>query len=222
MVKFGGVNSLFDELIRNDDTHAQFLRAEWKLMCPLCQRYQSAHTILSQIPVFNLISVAEIKQSEGDPFAALMAKINTAQTTNTAQTCLHCGATEHMNKVPRTSFESCGVPEFIRLDLPERDPPSRYNLGPDEDHVLCIQGVPVTTYRLMGVILYKLDAHYITDVYKQRERCWVRFDGYEPANGIGQCVRLPARGYGHVHHRFGLEGRYYPVLLVYGRKQVAS
>ena len=29
------------------------------------------------------------------------------------------------------------------------------------DHVLCIQGMPVATYQLIGVILYKLDGHYI-------------------------------------------------------------
>jgi len=83
-----------------------------------------------------------------------------------------------------------------------------------DDHVLTIGGTVVGKYHLIGVMLYKLDAHYITQAYDARERSWVRYDGYPPAKGLGQRDSPPT---GRVDHEHGLEGKYYPVDLLYVR-----
>jgi hypothetical protein len=61
-------------------------------------------------------------------------------------------------------------------------------------------------------MLYKFDAHYITDVFDARERSWVRYDGYPPACGVGVRVRPPT---GRCLHTHGLSGEYFPVNLLY-------
>ena len=81
--------------------------------------------------------------------------------------------------------------------------------------MLRVDGTAAGTYKLIGVLLYKSGAHYIADTWDGREKCFVRYDGYEPANGLGRRVQEPSPGrFKHVH---GLGGWYFPVFVVYGR-----
>ena len=82
-----------------------------------------------------------------------------------------------------------------------------------DKHVLKLNGDDVGTYELIGVLLYKKQTHYITTVY-DRTYGWVRYDGYPPANGVGQRVPPPE---GRVRHVHGLSGEYYPVDVLYAR-----
>ena len=43
----------------------------------------------------------------------------------------------------------------------------------------------------------------------------MRYDGYTPANGLGQRVLEPPPG--RFSHEHGLDGMYFPVCVVYGR-----
>jgi hypothetical protein len=81
-----------------------------------------------------------------------------------------------------------------------------------------IDGSCIGPYQLIGVMLYKLDTHYIADVYDATYG-WVRYDAYEPADGVGQRVQPPT---GRTQHTHGLSGEYYPVELLYARISVGG
>ncbi len=82
------------------------------------------------------------------------------------------------------------------------------------ERTLFIDGNEIASYRLIAALLYKSGAHYIVDCYDAREQCWIRYDGYPPARGEGQRVQGPASRVKHTH---GLQGTYFPIMLVYGK-----
>ena len=109
----------------------------------------------------------------------------------------------------RAAPASAGAPaDVLILELEDFDEPERrFALRPEE-----IRAMPLhqASYRLVGVLLYSYNYHYIADALDADEGRWIRYDAYVN-NAIGRPVEAPTGR--DVHNR----QVYYAIALVYVR-----
>ena len=124
--------------------------------------------------------------------------------TRTNVNCAGCGRSGRGEKRPHTSASAS--PRLIAFELPDNAPRTLpYALPLESKFGL---GEAALTYRLVAVLYYCHNYHFVSDVLDPRDRAWLRFDGMH-ARGLGQPVASPR---GRVEHR---GRRYYPVAAVY-------
>jgi hypothetical protein len=192
------------------------LRVSARPRCTCCGEYQRA-----ELSTDARISVTEtqLRQADGDPFAALLSKCNNVEEQQHVSECNACKKIAKLEMVPHTNAVLKAPPSLIMLELP--DTPSgrvRYTLRAEEQRDLIISGQSFGSYQLVGIILYKKGAHYIADVLDQTARVFVRYDGMH--NG-GRGVAAGAPGpTGKVQHNGPSAGTYFPVLCAYTRVTV--
>ena len=175
MGTFGAAGSVLHCLLEPIRDH--LLRTTYVPACTVCSELQREPTSFSQLPPRIFVQPSSIRAADGDVFAALLSKCNHILTQPVASTCAYCGAHEPLDDVPMTSVRDCGAPALIAVELDDKAPSSMqelYYLRANEDHVLSIDSIKYGTYRLAAVIYYKLNTHFITDVFDERERSWIR------------------------------------------------
>ena len=149
-----------------------------------------------------------LRQAHGDAFAAFVAECSSksamAPLGGGSDTCSH----PRRRRRP-TYSASAGTPaDVLLLELDDSDAPERnFALRPEETrHMPLLQ----ESYRLVGVLFYSHDYHYIADVLDPDGHGWVRYDAN--SNGaIGWDVGAPTGRVQHEHHS------YYAILLAYVR-----
>lgn len=107
------------------------------------------------------------------------------------------------------------LPAALHLAQRELLPPAastcaeHYSLRPHDLHTLSwLAEAPA--YRLVAVLYYQRNTHFIADVLDPRDDCWLRFDGMDPRyHGRGVPVAAPT---GRTSH---LGGSYFRVVVVY-------
>ena len=149
-----------------------------------------------------------LRQAHGDAFAAFVAECGgrsaMAPLGGGSDTCSH----PRRRRRP-TYSASAGTPaDVLLLELDDSDAPERnFALHPEETrHMPLLQ----ESYRLVGVLLYSHNYHYIADVLDPDGHGWVRYDAN--SNGaIGWHVGAPTGRVQHEHYS------YYAILLAYVR-----
>ena len=214
MQRFGGAGAVLTNLLAHLPS-SDFLRIDSTPVCPACCKHQrEAFTFQPSFTCLDL-DRRTLRAAGGDPFLALLNHINNIERNPHTTECKFCGTREQHDMVRFTSVPTHGAPRFICLELPDRDPPGSYHLCANEDRELMINEATSGKYRLVSVLLHKLGAHFIADTFDAREQCWIRFDGYSPACGLGQRVTPPQAG--RVRHTHSLSGSYIPTYVIYGR-----
>ena len=151
------------------------------------------HLLTISAPESITLSAQQLQAVQGSVFGSLRNKLASQPTTAALQE----------------------LPRAIVLELPGNPPPSlQYSLQPRASHRLQLHGREFS-YRLIGLIMYQLDVHFVADVYDPCEARWLRFDGME-AGGRATPIE-PTEG--RMTHR---GGRYFPVLAVYVCEQQPS
>ena len=155
--------------------------------------------------------VINLRAGHGQPFLALLHLLNTVTPQASARECGQCGVSAPFDDVRFTSVAISGAPALIVLDLPD-DPPRalRYDLQPSVNQRLVLRGELVAEYRLVAVILYAKNYHFITDALDPQELRWLRYDG----NWLGGLAQPVAPTPGRVQHRCK---EYIPVMVAYAR-----
>ena len=190
-----------------------FLRIVDMPQCPKCDAKLRPDKDLSSVTPFISVSAEELLAAEGDAFAALDAKLNRPHVQARARDCRSCSKRSCFRCAPHTSISSDGPPELIQLELPDNPPPALpYLLRPSEVRTLWFEGKEHGCYRLISLLMYRKNCHFMADAYDPRECCWLRYDG-DDENGVGQPVTCTG---GAVRHR---GGRYYPIMAVYAKER---
>jgi len=214
MLTMGAAATAFEWLCKSAGTH--FLRTAVFKRCTRCGYFvQQGKMQLDPPSILEAVSgmspameimLAELQAAQGDPFAAFQAKLSAGRSpTNPGQAaCLH--ASSSRIRISSTSAGETG--SLIALQLPDSPPDAlQYRLCAGDDQVLTTANV-TASYRLVGVIMYQKDVHFVTDVRTPCGEGWLRFDGMI-ANGVGRPTEPPV---GRVTHG---AGRYFPYLCVY-------
>ena len=174
---------------------------------------------MESLPALCFIGAPFLRLADGDPFQALIIRLNSVTTQRRASECEHCGAYDRMDSVVWTGVATDGVPDFIALELPDRPPRSlAYNLHPAVDHQLAINGDLIGNYKLISVIMYKTDEHFIANVFDKRTNRWICYDGIAP-NGLGEPIEAEVVARGRTKYLHGHKGEYFPVAVAYVRME---
>ena len=155
-----------------------------------------------------LVADDALRQAHGDAFAAFVAECGgrsaMAPLGGGSDTCSH-----PRRRRRQTYSASAGTPsDVLLLDLDDSNKPERsFVLRPDETREMPLLQA---SYRLVGVLLYSHNHHYIADVLDPDGSGWVRYDAN--SNGaIGRSVGAPTGRMQHEDHS------YYAILLAYVR-----
>ena len=97
---------------------------------------------------------------------------------------------------------------MLLLELDDSSSTERnFTLRPEETRVMPLHHA---SYRLVGVLLYSHNHHYIADVLDADESRWIRYDAYSN-RARGWSVEAPTGRADHENHS------YYAILLAYVR-----
>ena len=154
------------------------------------------------------VADADLREAGGDAFAAFVARC--ADRTTPVPACEGDTACSHRRRQAQAICSASGAApaDVVLLELPDALPHDRpYHLRPTEARELPLHGA---TYRLVGVLLYAHNYHYIADVHDPVDASWVRYDA-NANGGIGTPVAPPV---GLTHHHGHV---YYPIALAYVR-----
>lgn len=239
MGRFGSALSVLSTLLSNTDTHHLFLRVTFTPTCSNCHELARPHLVQPSNDEWRpliLLTTQELYAAGGNVLAALDRSCSTVRSTRSNMRCAQCAGT--LELVPHTSWPTTHVgaglaaaggaasnsdsgvpahsdsgtfPRLIALELPERAPATLQHSLPQQ-HCFGTGSAAAASFRLIAVLYYLDQCHFIAYVLDPRELIWLRYDGMH-ANGCGTPVAAP---HGRIQHN-GAE--YFPVAAIYVRRE---
>ena len=189
-----------------------FLRVSETHRCPECGAMVRAAN-LSNPHIF--ISQERLSAGRGNPLVALQQQILEVGEVGRRQDCPVCHAQVCFIQSTVTSIDpaagAAGIPSLVLLELHERDASRKthvpYDVAPGVQELCTVDG-PLGSFKLVGMLRYHVNHHYIADV-RDPHNGWMRCDGMSPG-GVG-CPITPACGC--IEHTDGL--MYHPIMAIY-------
>lgn len=181
---------------------ARLLRFGNQSVCPTCGHVCAGSSVRV------LVDDSALQQTQGDAFAAFVAMCGDRSPEAPLGGGLDACSHPRRPKLATISASAGAPADVLILELEDFDEPERrFALRPEE-----IRAMPLhqASYRLVGVLLYSYNYHYIADALDADEGRWIRYDAYVN-NAIGRPVEAPTGR--DVHNR----QVYYAIALVYVR-----